>query len=475
MAIALRLRSLADLFGRYGRVFGEAWRERKRLEPKLRRNHEAEFLPAALELLESPPSPAPRLAALLLVLFAVLAVLWAVLGQIDMVATARGKIVPGNGSKTVQPVETAVVKGIHVTDGQEVRAGDVLVELDATAATADQARIAGDLESAHLQVARAKALLTAIDGGLRPQIIGVGDISGERLAREQRLLVGQSDEFRAKLTRLDADIMRREAELASTRQIVAKLEQTVPMARRRAQDFKDLVDKKFISEHGYLEKEQIRIEQEAELATQKSRLDELAASLAEGRGQRQSLIAETRRITLDSLADGEQKAASLAQEQLKADNRGRQMTLTAPVDGTVQQLAIHTVGGVVTEAQALMIVVPREDALEVEAFLENKDVGFVRAGQVSAVKIETFPYTKYGTINATVAHVSDDAIADEKKGLVYSVRLRLDRTNIQVDDRLVKLSPGMAASAEIKTGSRRVIEYFLSPLLQYQHESLQER
>jgi len=475
MDITLRLRSLADLFGRYGRAFGEAWRERKRLEPKPRRNHEAEFLPAALELLESPPSPAPRLAALFLVLFAVLAVFWAVFGQIDMVATARGKIVPGNGSKTVQPVETAVVKAIHVTDGQEVRAGDVLVELDATVANADQARIGGDLESAQLQVARAKALLTAIDGGLRPQIIGVSDVSGERLAREQRLLVGQADEFRAKLTRLDADIMRREAELASTRQIVAKLEQTVPMARRRAQDFKDLVDKKFISEHGYLEKEQIRIEQEAELAMQKSRLDELAAALAEGRGQRLSLIAETRRATLDSLADGEQKAASLAQEHLKADSRGRQMTLTAPVDGTIQQLAIHTVGGVVTEAQALMIVVPREDALEVEAFLENKDVGFVRAGQVSAVKIETFPYTKYGTINATVAHVSDDAIADEKKGLVYSVRLRLDRTNIQVDDRLVKLSPGMAASAEIKTGSRRVIEYFLSPLMQYQHESLQER
>jgi hemolysin D len=145
------------------------------------------------------------------------------------------------------------------------------------------------------------------------------------------------------------------------------------------------------------------------------------------------------------------------------------------VDGTVQQLAIHTVGGVVTEAQALMVVVPREGALELEAFLENKDIGFVHGGQTAAVKLETFPYTKYGIVGATVAHVSDDAIADDKKGLVYSVRLRLDRTDIQVDDRMVRLSAGMAASAEIKTGSRRVIEYFLSPLLQYQQESLRER
>lgn len=475
MKLPLRLRSLADLFGRYRLVFGHAWRERAALESRPRQSHEAEFLPAALELLETPPSPAPRIAALLLVAFAVLAVLWAVFGQIDMVATARGKIVPGSGSKVVQPLETSIVKAIHVTDGQEVKAGDILVELDTTATSADRSRIGSELESARLQAARARALLAAIDSGARPQLKPMADVAGERLAREQGLLASQFDEYRAKLARVDADIARREAELASTRQVVAKLEQTVPIARRRAQDFKDLVDKKFISQHGYLDKEQLRIEQEADLATQKSRLDELAAALAEGRGQRLAIIAETRRITLDSLADGEQKAAALAQEQLKADNRGHQMTLVAPVDGTVQQLAIHTVGGVVTEAQALMTVVPRDGTIELEAYLENKDIGFVHAGQTAAVKLETFPYTRYGTLDATVAHVSDDAIADEKKGLIYSARLRLERTTIQVDDRLVRLSPGMAASAEIKTGSRRVIEYFLSPLLQYQHESLRER
>jgi hemolysin D len=475
MSLSLRLRSLADLLGRYRLAFAHAWRERKARDSKPRQRHEAEFLPAALELLETPPSPAPRAAALLLVAFAVLAVLWSAFGELDMVATAHGKIIPGNGSKVVQPIETASVKAIHVTDGQEVKAGDILVELDATSARADQTRIGADLDTARLQAARARVLLAAIDSGVRPQLRRLDGIAAERLAREQYLLAGQFDEYRAKLSRLDADIARREAELSSTRQIVAKLELTVPIARRRAQDFKNLVDKKFISEHGWLEKEQVRIEQEADLATQRSRLDELAAGLTEGRSQRQALIAETRRITLDSLAEGEQKAASLTQEQLKAENRGRQMTLLAPVDGTIQQLAIHTVGGVVTEAQALMIVVPREDAIELEAFLENKDIGFVHAGQAAAVKLETFPYTKYGTVAATVAHVSEDAIADEKKGLVYSARLRLDSTDIQIDDRRVRLSPGMAASAEIKTGSRRVIEYFLSPLLQYQHESLRER
>jgi len=359
-----------------------------------------------------------------------------------------------------------------------VKAGQVLVELDATEVAADRARIANDLGDARLQSARARALLAAIAEGTPPSLPGgkdIGPVSAERLARERRLVAGQFDEYRGKLGRVDAEVARREAELASTRQIVAKLAQTVPIARRRAEDFKGLVAQKFISEHGYLEKEQSRIEQEGDLATQTSRLDELAAALRESRNQRTALVAESRRLTLESLAEAEQKIATLTQERVKAESRNRLMTLVAPVDGTVQQLAVHTVGGVVTEAQALMVVVPTDEALEVEAFLENKDIGFVRAGQEAVVKIETFPFTKYGTVPAAVAHVSDDAIADEKKGLMYSSRVRLERTTIAVDERMVNLSPGMAVTVEIKTGQRRVIEYFLSPLLQYRDESLRER
>jgi hemolysin D len=165
----------------------------------------------------------------------------------------------------------------------------------------------------------------------------------------------------------------------------------------------------------------------------------------------------------------------LEQEHLKADTRGKLMKLTSPVDGTIQQLGVHTVGGVVTPAQPMMVIVPRDNALEVEAFVENKDVGFVKAGQDAEVKIETFQYTKYGTIHAKVISVSHDAINDEKRGLIYLARVKMDRSTINVDGSEVNLSPGMAVSAEVKTGKRRVIEYFLSPLLQYGHESLRER
>jgi hemolysin D len=175
------------------------------------------------------------------------------------------------------------------------------------------------------------------------------------------------------------------------------------------------------------------------------------------------------------MTDGQQKVAMLEQELLKADSRSHLMQLIAPVDGTVQQLAVHTVGGVVTPAQPVMMIVPHDNPLEVEAFIENKDIGFVKVNHDAEVKIETFQYTKYGTLHAKITSISHDAINDEKRGLIYSTKVKMDRATINVDGTDVNLSPGMAVSVEIKTGKRRVIEYFLNPLLQYGHESLQER
>lgn len=132
-------------------------------------------------------------------------------------------------------------------------------------------------------------------------------------------------------------------------------------------------------------------------------------------------------------------------------------------------------GGVVAEAQPILTIVPVEDVLEVEAFLENKDIGFVDPGQDAEIKVETFPYTKYGTLHATVTHVSHDAINDEKRGLIYSARVKMERATMRVEEKTVNLTPGMAVTVEIKTGRRRVIDYFLSPLIQYKDESLRER
>lgn len=474
-AIREKLFAIGDLLKRYGQVFWQAWRGRRESDGKQYLPYEAQFLPAALALQEAPDSPALRVTMWLLIGFALLALLWALFGEIDIVATGQGKIVPNDRTKTIQSIETATVEAIHVREGQTVKAGQTLIVLDATVATADRARIAGDLVSAKLQAARAEGLLQTIETGKSIRIPGLKGVAPAKLEEAQRLLEGQAAEVWSKQARIDADVAKREAELRSTQEMIHKLEQTAPIARQRAQDFKELVDKNFVSKHGYLEREQMRIEQESDLATLNSRLKEIGAALLETRNQKKALIAETRRLTLDSLNEAMQKTAALEQDLIKAESRNAVMTLTAPVSGTVQQLAVHTVGGVVTPAQPLMMIVPNDDALEVEVYLENKDVGFVAAGQEAEAKIETFPYTKYGTIHARVAHISNDAINDEKRGLIYSARVKMERATMQLENKVVKLSPGMAVTVEIKTGKRRVIEYFLSPLLQYKNESLRER
>ena len=475
MSIKIRFQAFGDLLGRYATVWRHAWSLRDEMEPVKRLAHEAQFLPAALELQETPVSPAPRVAMWAILLFAALALLWSIFGRIDVVATAQGKIVPSDRTKSIQPFETSSVRAILVSDGQAVRAGDVLVELDRTSARADLDRVRSDLSVARLQVARGRAMLAFLDGSGQAILVRPEGVSDVDFQEAQSLLVGQVDEYAAKQSRINAELAQHAAELRSTQELVTKLERTLPIASQRAQNYKNLVEKNFVSRHGYMDREQVRIEQQADLANQRSKLEEIVAASRQTRSQGVELAAETRRINLAGVTEGQQKVAALEQDLLKADARDRLTTLKSPVDGTVQQLAIHTVGGVVTPAQVLMLVVPHDASLEVEAFLENKDIGFVHPKQEAEIKVETFQYTKYGTIHAEVSSVSRDAISDEKRGLIYASRLRIVRSDIQINGEPVTLSPGMAVSVEIKTGKRRVIEYFLAPLMRGASESLRER
>ncbi|MGI4848032.1 MAG: HlyD family type I secretion periplasmic adaptor subunit [Janthinobacterium lividum] len=475
ITLPLTLQAAARLLGKYATAFRHAWRQRHQCGFQRRLGHETQFLPAALSLQETPLSPAPHAAIWMLMGFALLALLWACFGQIDVVATAQGKVVPSDRSKIIQAFDTATVKRIHVSDGQLVKAGETLITLDATATQADHHRLVSELAGARLQIARAQALLLALDRNGAATLLRPAGASDSQYHESQRLLAGQMAEVNARRTSLQAQAVRHEAEMRSIQALERKLEQTLPIASQRASDYKNLVEQNYVSRHGYLEREQARIEQEADLANLRGKLEENAAAIREVASRSQELLAQTRRASLDSITDGQQKAAAFEQELLKAASRDRLMRLVSPVDGTVQQLMAHTVGGVVTPAQTLMTIVPRDDALEVEAFVENKDIGFVRPGQDAEVKIETFRYTRYGTLHANVSSVSHDAINDEKRGLIYSTRVKMHKSTMDIDGTQVSLSPGMAVSVEIKTGKRRVIDYFLAPLITHTSESLRER
>ena len=262
--------------------------------------------------------------------------------------------------------------------------------------------------------------------------------------------------------------------MQTTRDAIGPLAESARISKLRAEDYGRLLEGKYVGRHDYLLREQERIAAEQDLAMQRNRVQEIASALSAAQEELHVLMADFRQQTLDRLREAEQQVAQGTPELAKAGQRDRLMTLRAPVDGTVQQLEVHTVGGVVTPAQELLAVVPQE-ALEVEATVLNKDIGFVRPGQPVTVKIESFPYTRYGYLTGTVISVSHDAAQDEHLGLVFPARIRLDGATLDVDGVMVDMSAGMMLSAEIKTGKRRVIDYLLSPLRRHTSEGMRER
>lgn len=223
------------------------------------------------------------------------------------------------------------------------------------------------------------------------------------------------------------------------------------------------------------EEEQTLDEALGGLDVAKKRLIETRAGLSSANAQLSASDAEFTSNIHMRLTDAKEKASSIEQELIKADERARQQTLLAPVDGTVQQLDIHTVGGVVTPAQPLMQIVPAGAELEVEAMILNKDIGFVHEDQPATLKVESFPFTKYGTIDGKVRHIYKDAVENEQSGLTYPSRITMEKTVMYVDGTPVNLSPGMNITVEVKTGKRRMIDYILAPLKRYQDESLREQ
>ena len=415
-----------------------------------RRKHELAFLPAALEIMETPASPAGRAVMWTLVALFCGGLGAAYFGHVDIIATASGKIIPTNRTKVIQPLEIGMVRAIRVQDGQSVKAGDVLIELDPTMSGAERDRQANELASVRLDVARLRILVEGLDpaGFVAPE-----GASLTQAATQKQLLLQQLSEHRAKLASLDGQQAQRRAESATVQAELGKLGAALPLLRQRAEIRRYLAEKEIGSKMNYLEIQQVLVEYEHQVRVQQSKLTETEAAIAANADMRRQIEAEFRRNLLAELTGAEQKAAGHAQELVKAEQRARLQLLTAPVDGTVQQLQVTTIGGVVTPAQQLMVVVPAESGLEVQAVIQNKDIGFVREGQDAEIKIDTFNFTKYGLLQGRVVSVSQDALSLDRAGdkltgnlagpanqeTFYAARIVLATTQIQIDDKLVNL------------------------------------
>ena len=458
-----------ELIGRYRGVLGAAWAARHELAGPRRLADEAAFLPAALEIQETPVHPAPRRAMWAILVLFCLVLAWSIFGKVDIVAVAPGRIVVSDRTKVVQPLETGIIRAIHVRDGDKVKAGQLLIELDPTTAAADSRSVEEQSQAARMDADRARALLDALASSQGLTSATLPDPSA------QAQLQAEWSDIGARIARLNAEIVRRQAEIATAREVVTKLQTTLPLARQREADFKALTEQGFVAGHAGQDRARERIEIERDLATQTARLREVEATLAESERGRAAYLAETRRNLNDRQVKATQDLAQLRQQGAKTLQRESLTRLTASVAGTVQQLAVYSTGGVVTPAQTLMVIVPEGNEVTAEVVIENKDIGFVNAGQAAEVKVETFSFTRYGTVPATVTWVTGDAVNDEKRGAIFPATLRLGREVIDVDGKPVRLAPGMAVTAEVKIGRRPVIEFLLTPLRQTMHEGLRER
>ena len=437
---------------------------------------EMEFLPASLEVVETPPSPIGRAIIWCIVAFVIFGIAWACLGKTDVVAVAQGKIIPSGRVKTIQPLERGVVSKILVQDGQVVKKGDLLIELDTTSSGADVERVEVELKASLLEKARISALLAwdPMQGG-QPKLAVPEGANEDDVFQERLYLAQDADALISKLKTYDKELRRLKAQEQAAKHTVDKLSKTLPIATKQADARKQLYEQDVAPENEWLQAEAQRIEVEQDLKTEQQELEEAQAAIMVTAEQRIQTLSEYRRDLLERRAQVVTRIDGLTQELKKANQANTLQSITAPVAGRVQQLAVHTIGGVVTPAQPLMVLVPEDFKLEIEANVLNKDIGFVHAGQQVEIKLEAFPFTEYGIIDGNLRHVSSDAIQTDDGDLFYLARVDMGQTYILVNGKKVNLSPGMRATVEVKIRERRLIEFFLSPLLKYANESMKER
>ena len=460
-----------------------------------------EFLAPVLEILETPASPV-RVAFLWTICVAVavaLGLAW--FGRIDVVATAQGKFEPTGRVKVIEPVETGRVAAIHVVNDSQVKAGDVLVELDPSAANADVNEARANLASAEAEsVRRDAALAAARAGDFAPPaaIAWPGDITPELRVREERVLAADLGQISATVASFEAQKAQKTAErdmleatIANQQRLVATLQERVDMRAK-------LLASQSGAKSAVIDATETLQYQQTQLALQEGQLASAATGLDVVARDAEKAVQSFLSDEAEKLEAAERQAEESRQRLAKAQALVDHLTLRAPIDGRVQSSVVTNIGQVVTSGQEVMRIVPQGSRLEIEAYVLNRDIGFVHVGQPAVIKVESFPFTRYGSIKAKVVRIAQDAIpapdasaiegdparasnaagfagGERVQNLVFAVELEPEAATIQVDGAERPLTSGMAATVEIKTGSRRLIDYVFSPLVEVASRAMRER
>ncbi|WP_150269090.1 HlyD family type I secretion periplasmic adaptor subunit [Paenibacillus tepidiphilus] len=429
---------------------------------------EYEFLPAALEIEETPPSPLGRWLIWLIVVLFIIIITWSYLGKVDEVAVARGKVIPDGRTKVLQPLEGGTVKAVLVTEGERVQEGQLLVELDSTTSTADIEELDKQIYVAELQKAMLEAELKGLPfTGLaeKPQDPAVD--SAEILQVQMQLREARDQEFDSGMRAARLQVSQTKQELELEKSSLELAEKDYDLAAMKAEGS---LEEGFSDSASLLQADNDLNKAKLEVASGEKNVKKAEDALAEAKEQVVSLEEQHERTILDELVETEKTLYSLESELTKAQKRYQLQQLASPVDGTVHGLSSYTIGGVVTSAQDVISIVPDDTPLIVEATISNQDIGFIKQGQLANVKVDTFPFQKYGYLQGEITYVSPDAFEDEKLGLVFKAKLKVLSAETSSGS-TIRMTPGMSVTVEAKTGRRRIIDFFLSPLKKAADES----
>lgn len=439
--------------------------------------HQQDFAPDLLAVQENPPARLPRAVGYVAAALFVGLGCWAVFGQLDVVASAEGRLVPRNLSRVVQPAESGVVREVLVREGEEVRAGQVLLRMDATTASADLDTLQRDLALKALTLRRIEAELSGNSFATTPaDPAEVAQVLAQYLARRR----AQEDA----LAQERATLERAQHDLSAARQSLDRLVATVPLYRKQANSYEKLVKEGYVSELGANDKIRELIEKEQELKSQQSivagldsAVDQSRKKLAQIASNYQSQLHNER---VELLATNQKVLGELNKQNYKSGL----LELRSPATGLVKDLAAYTPGAVVQPGMVLLNIVPKGEALMAEVAIKNEDAGFVTPGQAVKVKLQAYPFQKYGMLDGVVEVLgADSSVNDPQKAAVmgqspqsYKLLVKLSSQELRSPaGDLLKLSPGMVVTAEVNQGQRSVLEYLLSPVQKISSEAARER
>lgn len=427
-----------------------------------------EFKPLLVEIEDRPLNPLGRMLLWTIIILMFFGSLWLFLAKIDIVVSARGKIIPHGEIKILQPIETGVISKILVKEGQFVHKNDVLVEIDPSVTQTNLESQQKNLELLEIEIERLLALIND------KEFNTVKICRDKEVLQTQKLIYSATKQgFIQQQLLLKKQILQVEEQIASAFIDKSRLIQHSQNIKEREKNLIKVIDIIARSEYDAVQKEVI--EYEEQIRMKEHDIVQLTEKLNELAEKKLLITQEYQNKLLEELTQKRKETTLLKVEIESIEFKKAKQFIASPVEGYVGKLMVHTIGGVVTPAEKLVSIIPKDVPLIIKATVLNQDIGFIKNGMDSAIKIDTFDFQKYGLIPAAVNHISDDATEDEKLGPVYEVYLEPKQDYLIVDGEKIFLNSGMSVTAELKVGKRRVIEFFIYPLIKYLDEGMSVR